>query len=181
MPTYLGFLRAVNVGKRQYKTADLRATLVAAGFGDVDTYIQTGNVRFTSTLRSHQKVELELERAFLADRGFEVPTVVFTPHELAALVEDADRVAEAGRTEFGWTGGHYINLLKRPIQSELVDELAGLLGDNIQMTTKGRAMHLLYSIPFGTAPRTPARAEKIIGVATNRSAKVIREIAARWC
>ena len=46
MPTHVAFLRAVNVGKRQYPMAELRAALDAAGFEDVQTHIQTGNVFF---------------------------------------------------------------------------------------------------------------------------------------
>src|ERR1700742_3230902 len=95
MPTHLGFLRAVNIGKRAYRTADLGAALEAAGYGEVDTYIQTGNIRVDSPLRSRAKVEAALEAVFLADRGFEVPTIVFSPAELAELVAGApDVVAE---------------------------------------------------------------------------------------
>lgn len=179
MPTYIGFLRAVNVGKRQYKTADLRAALESAGYGGaegVDTYIQTGNIRITSPLRSRDKLEAELEGHFLADRGFDVPTIVFTPAELKAIAAEADEVAKQG-----FAYGHYINLLKRPIDQTLIEELTGLTQDGVRFVTSGRAMHLLYDIPFGQAARSPARAEKIIGVSTNRNAKVIREIAERWC
>ncbi|WP_148046195.1 DUF1697 domain-containing protein [Nocardioides marmoriginsengisoli] len=176
MPTHIGFLRAVNIGKRPYKTADLRAALTAAGYDDVDTYIQTGNVRVGSPLRSRAKIEAELEGVFLADRGFEVPTMVFTPAELRAVAAEADEIAEQG-----YTSGHYINLLKRPIPADLLDELTELTQEGVRFVASDRAMHLLYDIPFGTAKPATARANKIIGVATNRSAKVIREIAERWC
>jgi len=176
VPTHIGFLRAVNVGKRQYKTADLRAALESAGYGEVATYIQTGNVRITSPLRSRAKVEAELEEVFLADRGFEVPTIVFSPAELRDLVAEADEVAKQG-----FEHGHYVNLLKRPIEANLIEELTALTPDGIRFVASGRAMHLLYDIGFGQAPRFSARAEKIVGVATNRSAKVLREIAATWC
>lgn len=179
VPTYIGFLRAVNVGKRPYKSADLRSALEAAGYGGpdgVETYIQTGNVRFVSPVRSRPKIEAELEAVFLADRGFEVPTVVFTPSELRAVVAEADEVAQ-----LGFRHGHYINLLKRPIPEEDLAELRELTPKGIRFVTSGRVMHLLYDIGFGDAPRAPARAERIIGVATNRNAKVIREIVERWC
>ena len=176
MPTHIGFLRAVNVGKRPYRTADLRAALEAAGYDGVETYIQTGNVRVGSPLRSRAKIEAELEGVFLADRGFEVPTIVFSPAELKALVEEADEVAQQG-----FQHGHYISLLKRPIPAGDLDELRDLTPDGIRFVASGRALHLLYDIGFGDAPRSPARAEKIIGVATNRNAKVIREIVDRWC
>jgi uncharacterized protein (DUF1697 family) len=112
MPTYIAFLRAVNIGKRQYKTADLRAALTSAGYADVDTYIQTGNVRITSATRSRAKVETELEALFLGDRGFEVPTMVFSPSELKALVADA-----AGVPDLPPTYAHYISRNRAPPKS----------------------------------------------------------------
>lgn len=176
MPTHLGFLRAVNIGKRQYTSGDLRSALDAAGYGEVDTHIQTGNIRVTSPLRSRAKIEAELEAVFLADRGFEVPTIVFSPAELRRVVADADEIAEEG-----FTHGHYINLLKRPIPADLLDELTGLTQEGVRFVARDRAMHLLYNIAFGQAKQPSARATEIIGTATNRSAKVIRTIAEKWC
>ena len=45
MATFIAFLRAVNVGKRQVKMAGLRSELEANGFTDVATFIASGNVR----------------------------------------------------------------------------------------------------------------------------------------
>src|SRR3982751_2903273 len=101
MPTHIGFLRAVNIGKRQYRTADLKAALEGAGYADVDTHIQTGNVRITTPLRSCAKGEEALERLFLADRGFEVVTMVFTPQQLTQMAADADELAEEHGFQYG--------------------------------------------------------------------------------
>lgn len=178
MPTHLAFLRAVNVGKRQFKTADLRACLEAAGYADVDTYIQTGNVRIGSPLRSRAKLEAELEELFLADRGFEVPTIVMSPAELTTVAED---IAEIGFVRPKGEGGHYVNLMKQPIPAADLAELEGLLQDGITLVARGRALHMLYEFSIGQAAKPSARAEKLLGVATNRSAKVIREMVERWC
>ena len=84
------FLRAINLGaKRKFPKAAIVAAVEAAGFTDVETYINTGNVRFDTTLRSRAKIEAALEKAFVAERGFEVPTIVFTPKELRAIAEEA--------------------------------------------------------------------------------------------
>lgn len=48
MTRYVAFLRAVNVGKRTVKMEDLRRQLDTAGFKNVTTYIQSGNVMFES-------------------------------------------------------------------------------------------------------------------------------------
>ncbi|MFL6062644.1 MAG: DUF1697 domain-containing protein [Marmoricola sp.] len=178
MPTHLGFLRAVNVGKRQFKTADLRACLEAAGYADVDTYIQTGNIRVSSPLRSRQKLEAELESVFLADRGFEVPTIVMSPAELRTIAED---VAEIGFERPKGEGGHYVNLMKAPIAAADLEELRGLFQDGVTLIARGRALHLLYEFSIGQAAKPGARAEKLLGVATNRSAKVVTEMVERWC
>ena len=55
MPTFIAFLRAVNVGKRKYPMAELRDALTAAGFEKVQTHIQTGNVVFRTNLRSSRR------------------------------------------------------------------------------------------------------------------------------
>ena len=76
----------------------------AAGFTEVATYINTGNVRFDTTLRSRAKIEAALEKAFRAAAGFEVPTIVFTQKELREIAEHA--------ASFGHGGRHYVSLLK---------------------------------------------------------------------
>ena len=53
MPRYVAFLRAVNVGRgRKVEMARLRKLLTEAGYGNVSTYIQSGNVFFDSSSRS---------------------------------------------------------------------------------------------------------------------------------
>ena len=51
MFTYIAFLRAINVGGRTAKMGDLRPGLYDKGFGDIESYIQSGNLRFTSSLQ----------------------------------------------------------------------------------------------------------------------------------
>jgi uncharacterized protein (DUF1697 family) len=176
VPTHIGFLRAVNIGKRQFRTADLRAALTAAGYEDVETYIQTGNIRVGSPLRSRAKLEAELEAVFLADRGFEVPTMVFSAPELRALVEEAAGVPD---TKPGYA--HYVSLLKEPATAAVAKAAAQLSLPGETVVVRGRAVHLLYDIPFGQAKLSNPKLEKTVGPATNRSLKVLQEIVDRWC
>jgi uncharacterized protein (DUF1697 family) len=175
MPTHIGFLRAVNIGKRQYKTADLRAALEGAGYGDVETYIQTGNITLTTPLRSCAKVEDALEKLFLEDRGFEVVTMVFTPQQVTAMAADADELAD----RHGFEYGQYLTVLKHEPSASIRKELEALSSDDERLVVRGRAVHMLYDVPYGTS-RTATRLEKIAGPATNRNAKVIRALAEKW-
>ena len=92
VPSYVAFLRAVNVGKRFVKMADLRAALEHAGFTDVETHIQSGNVRVRSRRRSPGAVAREMERVLGEWAGFDVPCIVRTPAAVHALVVEADAV-----------------------------------------------------------------------------------------
>ncbi len=80
-------LRGINLGpSRRVPMADLRALFGEAGFQDVRTYVQSGNVVLESTAKP---AELEREAAALiSDRfGFDVPVVVRTARQLAAVVK----------------------------------------------------------------------------------------------
>ena len=89
MPMYVALLRAVNVGGRFYKMADLRDHLTESGLEDVETYIQTGNVRFRTSMRSAAKVETHVEAVLGEQCRFDVPSVIFTPQELRRVYDDA--------------------------------------------------------------------------------------------
>jgi len=176
MPTHIGFLRAVNIGKRQYKTADLRAALEGAGYGDVETHIQTGNIKVTSPVRSSAKVEAELESLFLADRGFEVVTMVFSPAELTRILAEADDLAAARQPKYG----EYLTFLKTPASTSAAADAEALSGDGETLVVRGRVVHLLYDVPYGTS-KAAARLEKVVGPGTNRNVKVVRTIVEKWC
>jgi uncharacterized protein (DUF1697 family) len=68
--------------------ARLREVLEAAGFEDVKTYVQSGNVVLSAPRRSPAKIGREIEAAIEAEFGFDVAVVMRTRDELAALVED---------------------------------------------------------------------------------------------
>ena len=95
MPTYVAFLRAINLGpNRKFAKAAIVEAVEECGFTDVETYINTGNVRFTASMRSRAKVEQALEKAFRKHAGFEVPTIVFTTAELRQIAADASEIAQ---------------------------------------------------------------------------------------
>jgi uncharacterized protein (DUF1697 family) len=174
--TYVGFLRAINLGaKRKFpKDAIVRAT-EAAGFTDVATYINTGNVRFDTTLRSRAKIEAALEEAYLAEAGFEVPTIVFTTKELKEIAAKA--------ATFGHDDKHYVSLLKDEPAAAAVKAMEAASTATEVVKVGGRAVHLLYSgSAYGSDGRlTNAQVEKLLGVATNRNLTVVSALAQKWC
>ena len=175
MSTYIAFLRAVNVGGRVVKMEALRGHLTEAGFSDVETHIQSGNVRLTSKARSTTKVEQLIEKALGATVGFEVATLVRTPKQLSALVADSPE------SPLGDDARHYVCFLRDEPTKKAAAELDGWDADGERLTLVGRDLHLWMTKPTHEAKINNARIEKIAGIAaTNRNWKVASALAAKW-
>ncbi len=177
MPEYVAFLRAINLGKnRKFPMAELRSVLDSAGFADVETYIQTGNVRLRSPMRSVDRVASRLEEVFAADRGFDVPTVVLTPAELRQV--HADAVASAPPA--GEEVRRYVTFLKEPADAQLVAAVDALTVDGEAARAVGRAVHVWVRDGYRSSRISNARLERMLGVATTRDLKVVTTLAGRW-
>lgn len=87
MTQYVAFLRAINVGGTgKLPMADLRQMCSEIGFGDVQTYIASGNVSFTSKESKHA-VKAALEDRLQAYADKPVKVVVRTASELRAILD----------------------------------------------------------------------------------------------
>jgi len=87
VPTWVCLLRAVNLGKRnQVSMPILRQVLSDAGFTDVATYVQSGNVVARSSHRSPATVAERVRDLVKAEFGLDVPVVVRTPEQLERVV-----------------------------------------------------------------------------------------------
>lgn len=178
MTTHLGFLRAINLGaKRVFPKDDIRRVTEAAGFENVQTHINTGNIRFDSRMRSRTKLEQTLERAYLADRGFEVPTITFRADEFAALAADAAALSE----ENPGLARHYVYLLKDELDAPAAALVEARATDAGRMVVRGRAVHALLQPGYQDGAVDPLGAAKLLGAATNRNLSVVTTLAERWC
>lgn len=83
---YAVFLRGINVGGVRIGMEDLKQCLIIAGFEDVKTYLQSGNVRCTSVLE-RDEVREHLEAVLSFRFGYQARVVVHTPHEVSSIVQ----------------------------------------------------------------------------------------------
>jgi uncharacterized protein (DUF1697 family) len=80
-------LRGINIGpNKRIAMADLRRIVESLGHTDVETYLQSGNVVFTPKGQGDHAAALSA--AVAKESGHEVPVVVRTGAELAAVVRD---------------------------------------------------------------------------------------------
>ena len=137
-------LRGINLGStRRVPMADLRELLSGAGYGDVRTYVQSGNVVLSSDA---PPPELEREAARLISErfGFEVPVIVRTRDELAEVVAGnplADVATDPKR--------YQVSFLSAEIDAEIVAALQALVAEPERLVVIGREAYAWH--PEGVA------------------------------
>lgn len=177
MPRHLAFLRAVNLGPvRKVPMAELRERLTAAGFTDVETHIQTGNIALTTSMRSGARVEAAIEDLLAQWCGFEVPTMVRSPRqlrELAAQVDATPPLLPGGR--------RYVAFTKTEPSAAARGALTAYDDTPERALVVGRDILLEYDTGFPNAKLSGTRLEKLAGTAvTVRDIKVVRALDEKW-
>jgi uncharacterized protein (DUF1697 family) len=121
----------------------LREVLTEAGFEDVRTYVQSGNIVLESD-KSPDDVARECKRVIADEFGFDVPVVVRTRDELAKVVKRnplAKVAAEPKRYQVSFLDG-------KPDQ-KLVKELKSLAAESEEFAANGREFYAWH--PEGVA------------------------------
>ena len=178
MPTYVAFLRAINLGAtRKFPKADIVAATEAAGGRDVATHINTGNVRLTTSMRSPARVRDALERAYLADRGFEVPTLVFTPTEVRELTERGLELRDGS----GPGARHYVTLFHSAPDPAAIAALMAIGAEGERVVVEGRAAYTLIDGDIHSSALLNSKEYAALGQGTARTITVLRAITEKWC
>ncbi len=87
MPTYVAFLRGINVGRNnQVAMADLKRVVEGVGHGDVRTHLRSGNVVFTSRSRGDAQLATALERALDTELRLPVRVAVRSAGDLDGVI-----------------------------------------------------------------------------------------------
>ena len=88
MTTFISMLRGINVGgQKQVRMADLKNMYESLEFGNVQTYVQSGNVVFDSQEMDvsilRQTIEAQIEAVF----GFSLPVLIRTGGDFRRVIE----------------------------------------------------------------------------------------------
>lgn len=89
---YLALLRGINVGGNTLiKMTELKECFESLGFDDVRTYINSGNVIFSSDDKDKLRLAKDIEAAITKSFAHTVRVVVFSYEEWRAVVENAPK------------------------------------------------------------------------------------------
>jgi uncharacterized protein (DUF1697 family) len=95
MSSHVALLRGINVGGRnKVGMAELREVVSSLGHDGVSTYIQSGNVLFSTAEQDTAKLAAGLEAAITDTFGLRVPVVVVSRDELAQILDRSPYTSE---------------------------------------------------------------------------------------
>jgi uncharacterized protein (DUF1697 family) len=141
---YIVLLRGINLGPRnRIAMSALRELLASAGFDDVATYLQSGNIVFSSDADS-ARLAAECERLIAQTFGLSIDILVRTRDELAHVV---------ARNPLGEVAvdpkRYQVTFLQDEIQPQAVEALAALAVGDEQLLAIGRELYAWH--PDGIA------------------------------
>lgn len=88
MNTYIGLLRGINVsGQRMIAMKDLKALLIKAGYENVMTYIQSGNIVFKSSETSKKTLTKDIGDVIEKQFNFRVPILILSAEEVENIIK----------------------------------------------------------------------------------------------
>lgn len=142
--TYVAFLRGVNVGgKNKLPMEALKELFVNAGCGNVRTYIQSGNVIFSSSTNRSSQLPKLIAAAIEKQFGYRTPVVLRTASQMRKVVRSNPFLARADEDKL-----HVLFLADTPA----VERLRGLDANRSQpdhFEVRGQEVYLF--LPNGVA------------------------------
>lgn len=170
MARYAALLRGVNVGSARLAMADLRRIVTDLGHSDVKTYLQSGNVVFTSPPAKAATLAEGIERRLADELGLRVPVLVRDGAELATIVDASPYAAKQDDPT-----RMLVAFLSAAPTAARRRELTVPAGENIEYEVLGREIHLHFPDGgYGRTKFTNAHLEKKLGVvATTRNWKSV--------
>jgi uncharacterized protein (DUF1697 family) len=170
------FLRAINVGGHTVTMPTLRAAFEGLGFDDVETFIASGNVIFSSSAKRLPALERAIEGRLEETLGYEVKTFIRTAAELVALASHkafpASRVRSAGASCVGF--------LAQPLSASELRSLVSLKSDIDDFHVHGREVYWLCKKGQSESKFSNAVFEKTVGARiTFRGANTVAKLAAK--
>jgi uncharacterized protein (DUF1697 family) len=159
MPRHVVLLRGVNLGHRnRVAMPTLREALEDAGFDDVQTYVQSGNVVLSSGL-TPAKVAAKCRRTIDESFGIDVEVLVRSRAELASIVKRDPLAAVAKDPK-----RYQVTFLAAKPKRGVVERLEKLATGNERLAAHGRELYAWHPDGVGRSKLATALASKSLGV-----------------
>ena len=145
MKTYIALLRGINVGgHKKILMADLRNLLEKSNFKNIQTYIQSGNVVFQSSIDDISSIENSIKDQLLKKYGFEVPVIVKAKQEFNSIFIDCPF------SEVKKKNSYFMLLLTEP-REDLIKEISLIKYPNEEFYITKKCIYIYYTTGYKNA------------------------------
>jgi uncharacterized protein (DUF1697 family) len=174
MPRLVAFLRAINVGGHTVTMARLREEFEALGLKDVETFIASGNVIFSTRSTDAAALQKKIETRLRSSLGFEVATFLRTDAEVASIA--TYRPFPAAQIERA--GAFCVGFLDKALDAAAARALMAFKTDNDDFHIKGREVYWLCKTRQGESTFTNVNMERALKIrATFRGMNTVVRLA----
>lgn len=179
MHRYIALLRAINVGGHNVKMDYLRKLFEEMGFSEVETFIASGNVIFSSPEADTGALERKIEGHLRSALGYEVATFIRDTSEIAAVAEYAPFPNE----DIEGSGySLYVVFLGKAPSEDVKKKLVALSNPVDEFHVHGRELYWMCRKRMSESTVTGGMLEKAAGgmPGTNRNVTTVRKLAAKY-
>jgi uncharacterized protein (DUF1697 family) len=165
MARHVVLLRGINIGSRnRVSMPALREALEEAGFTDVQTYLQSGNI-VVETRAKPETVRKNVEELIEQRFGLEIAVVVRTRAELAAVVKRNPHARVATNPK-----AYQVTFLEQKLPPKTVRELEQAAAPDERVVVSGREVYAWHPQTIARSKLWAKLAGKDLGVtATSRN------------
>ena len=179
MPRYIAFLRAVNVGGRVVKMAQLKSIFESVGLSSVETFIASGNVIFSTKSTAIPALVKKIELALKKELDYDVPVFIRTDAEVAAMAARKYEVFSAAEVD----GAHSLNIgvLHAPLSGAGQKAMTNFDTDCESFRLNGSELFMLLHTSVINSKFSITKFEKAIGVSTTfRNVNTMERLARKY-
>jgi uncharacterized protein (DUF1697 family) len=169
LTVYVAMLRGVNVGGNPLKMDWLREACAGIGLQNVRTYVQSGNIVFSSRLGAPKLAEV-LKATIDAQTRLPVTVVIRSASEMAGIVAGNPFLTRQVLD----TAKLHVTFLAAAPSKPACDRLDVLAGTRDEYRVAGREIYLHCPINYGETKLSNTAIEKVLSLgATTRNWKTV--------
>jgi uncharacterized protein (DUF1697 family) len=172
---WAAMLRGINLGKRQLKSAELKAVVEGMGFTEVKTILASGNVVFEAGDAKPEVLEQELHAALEKATGLKSEVFVRNRAQLAALVA-ANPLPEEAKERPSFL---VVSFHRDAVDEAAIDRLAASYDGPERMVVVGRELFTDFPDGQGRSNLIPAlQKAKLSQANTGRNWNTVQKLLA---
>src|SRR5260370_14529869 len=169
--TYISLLRGINVsGHKIIKMEQLRKSFEALRLGDVQTYVQSGNVVFKALQQSSEILANKIREKIARDFGFSVSVIIRSSAEVRGAIKNNPFLKQRG------IGSSKLNVtfLSKAPEKDRLKALEALTAKPDQFRHSGTEVYLYCPDGYGRTKLSNNALER--GVAVNATPRTLNTL-----